>query len=1138
MLHPTMSSSDLKTWAQRHRVEYALSYPAKMLLVPTSKVHTNWLWVYRQNNTSLEEIITRPTAHTLEEASAETAPLEFQQAAIQYLEEMVQNAKQAEQDEIELLNQTAPKNPFLKRIWDSALKQRTQLRQKINPRSRKDRRTQKLWLDAKNQRLQYKEESIAWCGGGNWAELLIHLDGRKQIVSCKCLNGKQGQCRLGLSAIDQTIEMLTDPAQYHLHDRLIKNLGTPKWERDLQKLDPLLNTESISRPGEILGWRLKETKQGLEVEAVWCIHAASGWKHRKTDLDALVQHGGYFEHSMDQQISNIVHSKNQRLLPIIFELLKTHPRVFIGTKTNTTGVLQPLDLQIHFSKNSTGIEWALFLDTEEVLVRSILNHETVPQAGFWYNLEADQFKYIQLNNRIQRFIHLLDSTSKVISHDAITALFQRLPLIEQIIPIHLGKDLRGTEHYPDNRTIIRVSSNGSSNLRIEFLVRPFTNKTCIVGAGIKTIYHFNKEKQEFGFCNRVFEAEHTHANTVRQLLGLHHKDNYKWTITSTEQIFTLLSTLKNLPEGHHNRIEWLSNIPTIQHVSLEDLRIDVFNNINNFEIQGELETDEDTLSLWEILPAIRENNPYLLVKGHVWYSIEEEFRSRLRTLADVIQPTKDKLNVGYSHVTTLHNILSNENIEAPIVLKEKLRSIQSVVLQNTPFAYTLRPYQITGVEWMLNLKQWARGAILADEMGLGKTVQVINFLHQIQDLSQEKVLIIAPKSTSGHWLRELEKCLEDWTILHYQGPEREKLLHTFFPKQCLVLTYDIMVRDIEKLMEFHYSTIVFDEAQYLKNPKASRFKSAILLGSNFSIALTGTPIENSLLDLWAILHVVLPNHLGSWAQFKKRFLTPIELGNNSRLEDLQKLIAPFLLRRKKDEVARDLPPKIEINELVTLSTFERDTYDQLKIQAKKIIEDNPQQAKFLVLSLLTKLRQVCCHRGLVVESASDHSSKLDRAMEIIRGLHLENRKVLIFSQFVQLLKKLQTILKNEDLDFCYLDGGTPNQKRQSEIDRFQETDTSIFLISLKAGGSGINLTSATEVIHLDPWWNPAVEDQASDRAHRIGQTQTVTVIRLVAEDSIETQILRLQEEKRHIAENLLSESVSKLSIEDIEQLLN
>ena len=286
-----------------------------------------------------------------------------------------------------------------------------------------------------------------------------------------------------------------------------------------------------------------------------------------------------------------------------------------------------------------------------------------------------------------------------------------------------------------------------------------------------------------------------------------------------------------------------------------------------------------------------------------------------------------------------------------------------------------------------------------------------------------------------------------------------------------------------------------------------------------------------------MVYLLTPKHLGSWTQFKKRFVQPIEHGHTSRLQDLKKLIQPLLLRRQKEDVAFDLPPKIELNEFIPLSTFERDTYNQLRVQAKRIIQENPQQAKFLVLSLLTKLRQVCCHRKLVLESASNHSSKLNRALEIVENLHQNKRKVLVFSQFVRLLQLFKEQLIESNMDLCYLDGSTSSQQRQAEIDRFQNTDVSIFLISLKAGGSGINLTKATEVIHLDPWWNPAVEDQASDRAHRIGQTQTVTVIRLVAEDSIETQILKLQEEKRRIASDLLSDSISKLSIEDITLLL-
>ena len=228
MLYPTMPLSELETWAEQHNVAYALSYPAKMLLVPTSKIHTNWLWVYKQNNTSIREILTRTTAYTVEESNAETAPLEFQQAAIQYLEDMVQNALQAIKDEQELLRSSPPNNPILHQIWTNALRYRSKLRQRVSPRSKKDRRTQKLWLDTKNQQLQYKEETIAWCGEGGWAELVVYLDGREVMVACRCLNGKRGRCRLGLSALDQTLEMLTDTTHVQLHERLIQSIGTPK----------------------------------------------------------------------------------------------------------------------------------------------------------------------------------------------------------------------------------------------------------------------------------------------------------------------------------------------------------------------------------------------------------------------------------------------------------------------------------------------------------------------------------------------------------------------------------------------------------------------------------------------------------------------------------------------------------------------------------------------------------------------------------------------------------------------------------------------------------------------------------------------------------------------------------------------
>ena len=1129
-----MPLSELETWAEKHNVEYALSYPAKMLLVPTSKIHTNWLWVYKQNNTTIREIITRTTAHTVEESSSETAPLEFQQAAIQYLEEMVQNAMQAIQDEQELLHKPRPQHPILEQIWSNALKYRSKLRQGLSPRSKKDRRTQKLWLVTKHQQLQYKEETIAWCGGGNWADLIVHLDGRERMVTCTCAKSK---CRLRLSAIDQTLEMLTDTTCAPLHERLIKNIGTPKWEKDLLLLDEVLVKDGIARPGESLGWRIKETKQGLNIEAVWCIHTGTGWKHRKADLNTVAQAGIHLTQDSDVPLLHLAKLHNPSSLSAMLHILQKHPRVFIGSRSSDIGVIEPTQFTLALEHHQLGIEWSLQLQEQEVFARDIIQFDQLSKTSLWYRFSENLFTYVIINHTLQVFIRNIANTAKIISKEAIAAIYQRLPQIEDIIPIHLSESLRGESLPSDSRPIIRISNSGPSNLRIELTVKPNGDKTFPIAIGPETIYIFNKEKQVFGNCSRDFHQEKSHAEHLQKMLQLDLSADHQWLLTEPTKIFRMLSMLKELPQAHHSRIEWLTKKPTIRPVGIEDLRVDIFNTEHHLEIEGNIEGEEELLDLWEILPAIRKNTPYMLVKGHVWYSINEDFRDRLRTLADIIAPQEKTLRINDSHILTLNTILSHESIEVPVVLQEKMRSVQGVILSNSEFAYTLRPYQIEGVKWMLDLKQWTSGCILADEMGLGKTIQVIKFLHEIQDSTQNKTLIVAPKSTSGNWLFELNKCLSDWNIIHYQGANRQELLGTLFPKQCLVLTYDILVRDLDFLMEYHYSTIVFDEAQYLKNPQSSRVHSAKLLTADFNIALTGTPIENSILDLWSIFSVVSPKHLGSWTQFKRRFAQPIETGQSGRLQDLKKLIQPLLLRRLKEDVVFDLPPKIEINEFVGLSTFERDTYNQLRSQAKRIIRENPQQAKFLVLSLLTKLRQVCCHRKLVVESASNHSSKLDRALEIVQNLHQNKRKVLIFSQFVRLLKLFKDLLVDANMDFCYLDGSYSSQHRQDEIDRFQNTEVSLFLISLKAGGSGINLTSATEVIHLDPWWNPAVEDQASDRAHRIGQTQTVTVIRLVAEDSIETQILQLQEEKRKVASDLLSDSVSKLSLEEITHLL-
>lgn len=1134
MLHPTMTRDELETWARDNHVSYALSFPAKMLLVPTSRLHTNWLWVHQQNNTPIWEIITRPSAHTVIDSNENNAPLEFQEAAIHFLHEAATNASQALLDETTLLQQSLPNNPILQGIYEQLLIYRGQLRTQIHPRSKQDRHTQQLWLDTKRYQLQYREESIAWCGGGGWANLSIHLDGRSTPVTCDCKQGKRSRCRFAISAIDQTLELLQNPTQHLIHEQIIKLIDTPKWIQDFELIDESIKDNKAGST-EQLGWRLKETKLGFQIEAVWCIYSNGSWKQKRAALADVLTNA---QSTSDEVIAHLLASNNHESFNVILELLEDHPRVFIGSRSTETGAIIHRTLSLQLNNTPLGIDWTFCIDNTPIPTMDLYQQISTHQLNLWYSLENNNCSYSKISFKLQWFIKSMCSFMQIIPKDAYAALFKRIPQIEKLLPITLDHTLRGEEKQPDSRPIIRITSATSEQLRIELFVQPLGTSYHEIGTGKITIYHYSETHSTFQFCNRDLEQENQNALYVRKILGLSQKQNYQWVITEPDHIFTILSTLQNLPPAYSNRIEWLATKPQIKHVSMSDMTIDLFNTETGFLVKGGLLVDDNLISLWEILPSVRSKSPYLLVQGHVWFSITEHFKQQLTHLADTITPIESNMVIQKSHALSLTSILSEHTQGDLTPLQNTTRHVHPLRYSDSNFYYKLRPYQIEAVEWMLQIKQLSSGVILADEMGLGKTIQTLSFIHEIQDDIKNKTLVIAPKSTLHNWLNEAQQCLPDWDIAIYDGHTRQDLLQSIFPKQCLIMTYDIAVKDIEILSTYTWKTLVLDEAQFLKNPESGRHKSIKMLEANFTLALTGTPVENSLLDLWSIMSIVVPNHLGSWKLFRNRFVKPIESGNVDRLRDLQFLLNPFLKRRVKEEVTPDLPAKIEINDIIPLSLFERDTYDQIRQQAQSLLKSAPSQAKFQILPLLTKLRQICCHRGLVISSASDHSSKLDRAMEILEQINQGNRKVLIFSQFVQLLQKMKERIIERDWEYCYLDGSTPTNQRQIEIERFQEGTPKIFLISLKAGGSGINLTQATEVIHLDPWWNPAIEDQASDRAHRIGQTQTVTVIRLLAEDTIETQILRLQQEKRTIANNILGDNLSSLTLDELSEILS
>jgi superfamily II DNA or RNA helicase len=469
--------------------------------------------------------------------------------------------------------------------------------------------------------------------------------------------------------------------------------------------------------------------------------------------------------------------------------------------------------------------------------------------------------------------------------------------------------------------------------------------------------------------------------------------------------------------------------------------------------------------------------------------------------------------------------------EELLALGQKLRALhdQTDIAPPPSLNAELRPYQSTGFGWLSALSQTGFGGVLADDMGLGKTVQALALLAQrhLEDTSERPSLVVVPTSLIGNWQREAAKFTPALKLLTLHGPERKKHFDKIQDHHVTLTTYPLVHRDHEALFSHKWDTVILDEAQAIKNPKSSIAKRIRDIEANHRLALTGTPMENSLIELWALFDWLVPGLLGSRPNFVKNFRTPIEKhGDSERQKYLSARVSPFLLRRTKEVVAADLPAKTEINEIIPLEGPQRDLYETLRIAMSKRVRDAIKQkgvgaSHITILDALLKLRQACCDPKLIKLKAAEKvegSAKRARLMELLDELVAEGRKVLIFSQFVEMLKLIEADITARGWGYAMLTGRT--KKRAEQIEKFQDGDAPIFLISLKAGGVGLNLTAADTVILYDPWWNPAVERQAMDRAHRIGQDKPVFVHKMIAEGTVEEAIQQMQAKKQALADAL------------------
>lgn len=455
----------------------------------------------------------------------------------------------------------------------------------------------------------------------------------------------------------------------------------------------------------------------------------------------------------------------------------------------------------------------------------------------------------------------------------------------------------------------------------------------------------------------------------------------------------------------------------------------------------------------------------------------------------------------------------------------------------------MRPYQKQGVYWLHFLAQNGLGGILADEMGLGKTLQALAFLRTLAGKGPS--LVVCPSSLMFNWRAEAAKWTPELRVLSLEGTERAADFHKIEKSDLVITSYPLLRRDADSYRGVEFAAVMLDEAQHIKNPDSQNAQSAASLKARHRFVLTGTPVENSVRDIWSLMHFLMPGYLGSRNDFRDRYERAIQTDpTGAESARLRRRIQPFLLRRTKKKSATELPDKLEQVAYCELTNSQRELYEKLALSTRKQLselsgEKDRSKSRMLMLTALLRLRQASCDARLLAPESEDASGKLDLLMELLAEAMDGGHRVLLFSQFVSMMKLIRERFEAEGISYCYLDGQT--RDRAGEVGRFQSGDAPVFLISLKAGGTGLNLTAADTVIHFDPWWNPAVEAQATDRAHRIGQKKVVTSYKLIARGTVEEKILTLQAKKRAVIEAAVESEqpmMDGLAMDEIAELLS
>jgi superfamily II DNA or RNA helicase len=766
-----------------------------------------------------------------------------------------------------------------------------------------------------------------------------------------------------------------------------------------------------------------------------------------------------------------------------------------------------------------------------------------------------RYKLLEISPELAKIARAFEGQSLFVPERGSERLKKTLESLADIVPVQSTFDADDETLPtvpPDSRICVHLLPVGDG-FHVELFVKPFTETPPYFkpGDGQEQVVTLVGEQKTRS--TRDLAAELKNEKALRKQVEVLAKKpkNNTWELADTETCLRLLTDLEPLLENKTILLEWPKGekFRISKLVGPDAFQMEIAGENDWFSVSGKVQVDENkVMTMQELLALSQQKGQFVELSPGKFLALTNEFRKRLASINGLfIKGKGNTLRIHPLAASALEPFTEGlKNFKSDKQFKENQARIKTAFSQQfklpKQFNASLRPYQQEGYEWLQRCAAAGLGACLADDMGLGKTVQALALL--IERGADGPALVVAPASVCRNWEAETIKFAPTLRPILFGEGDRAVAIDQAGKNDLIIVTYDLLARESEHFIKKHWTTLLLDEAQSIKNRTTKRSETAMQLQGDFRMIMTGTPLENHLGELWNLFQFINPGLLGSIDHFNEQFALPIEkYRDENRRDQLKRLVQPFILRRRKNDVLKELPAKTEITLAVTLSPEERAFYEALRRNALQKLEGDESgggEKHLRILAEIMRLRRAACHPKLADATAGfKDSSKLNLFGEIVDELLENGHKALVFSQFVNHLEILQAYLDQKKIAYQYLDGSTPLNTRQKRIQAFQAGEGDLFLISLKAGGVGLNLTAADYVIHMDPWWNPAVEDQATDRAHRIGQEKPVTVYRLVAEDTIEEKILKLHERKRDLADSLLegADISAKLSADDLLDLM-